>query len=383
MQSGLLKSGSRLLGFLSALAVAELLLTAALWRLGWNGTISAVIRLIIGVGCLLLLGAAIYLLVRWRRTSFRFSLRVLFLVTTAICILIGTFGAHYVRIAQDRALVRTLRSLGVQEIYLYDIEAKKPSTIDAHVDALESYLQKAPLTQQLFSIRFDSDAAVRGGLPLLQRLPRVTAIYLSGNTSDVALSAVDDQLEMLPQIRSIVVKDANITDQGLAGIARDQQIKELSLGEHHITDKGLTHIGKMTNLESLVLSDPGLGARNPTRITAEGLAQLQGLSKLNRLLVLGLHVGDDGLEQISHLSAVEYLALVEVQITDSGVHWLQSMPNLQTLVIKDCPITDDGLTQLSVLKNLKTVILSLTQVSEAGVESFRAARPDCKVSASK
>lgn len=383
MQTSSVNRRSRLLGYLLALAAAELLLTASLWQLGWNGTITATVRVVIGIGCLLLLAAAIYLLIRWRRARFRFSLRALFLGVTAICVLFGTFGAHYIRIAQDRALVRTLSSLGIQDVWLEDVDAEKPTSIDTDVSLLEFHLRKAPLSQQLFLINFNSDVAVRDGLPLLQKLPRVSSILICGAASDAAMAALDDKLDMLPQIRGIQVDQANISDQGLASIAHHKQLNSLWLFEHQVTDQGLVHIGKMANLETLALMDDGTNGRTSTRITAKGLAQLRHIPRLKRLIVSGLNVGDDGLAQIGYLTSVEDLMLKRAHITDTGIIFLRSMGNLRKLTIIDCPISDDGLMQLIALSNLRSLSLGLTQVSDAGVDTFRSARPDCDVTLSK
>jgi hypothetical protein len=108
--------------------------------------------------------------------------------------------------------------------------------------------------------------------------------------------ATDDMLKtigMLPNVRSVLLHESSVTndglahlkhlahledlrihslsaafdDEGLAQIATLRQLEQLDITSKNITDAGLRHLKRLTNLKSLVLGD--------TRITLAGVEDLQ------------------------------------------------------------------------------------------------------------
>jgi len=122
---------------------------------------------------------------------------------------------------------------------------------------------------------------------------------------------------------------------------------EFHLRGRELTDEGLAHVAKLKEVVSLNLRD--------TKITSAGLAHLKGLAKLRRLHLERTQVGDEGIGNLVGLSNLEYLNLYGTKITDKA------------------------LDQLTGLKNLKQLYVWQTEVTDAGVENLTKALPGLKV----
>ena len=87
----------------------------------------------------------------------------------------------------------------------------------------------------------------------------------------------------------------------------------------------------------------------------QGVAHLQGLTKLQSLNLSG------------------------TQVTDSGLLYLKRLTNLQTLYLNNTQVTDRGLGHLTTLTNLQSLFLKHTTVTEEGVRKFGLVLPTCGV----
>ena len=155
------------------------------------------------------------------------------------------------------------------------------------------------------------------------------------------------------------------------------------------------HLASLSNLESLDLVY--------CPVDDEGLKQMQGLTKLRRLLLRDALISDEGLRYLSDLKAVEHLDLGATRITDDGVAHLGGMTRLKKLNLLGAELTDVGMQYLAgmvdleelnlygtritnagaeVLKgfrSLRQVDLRYTRVTRAGADGLRTALPECQV----
>lgn len=96
-----------------------------------------------------------------------------------------------------------------------------------------------------------------------------------------------------------------------------RNLRTLVLTEAKVTDEGLSHLRALTNLRVLDLND--------TKITDEGLSQLSGLEKLRKLYLGGTSVTGAGLRHLKALHNLRVLGLTGSNITDEGLNYLSDM----------------------------------------------------------
>lgn len=107
-----------------------------------------------------------------------------------------------------------------------------------------------------------------------------------------------------PQIRSLNLRGAGVTDADLKTIAGFANLSQLRLEENEVTDQGLSALTALKGLTYLNLVE--------TKATDAGLAQLSGgLPRLNRLYVWGAGVTQAGVDKVKadHKDAVVYAGL--------------------------------------------------------------------------
>ena len=81
----------------------------------------------------------------------------------------------------------------------------------------------------------------------------------------------------------------------------------------------------------------------------EGLKQVQGLTKLRKLLLRDAVISDDGLKNLRGLVNVEQLDLGGTKISDAGVAHLRGMTKLKKLSLQGALLTDEGLGSLAAM----------------------------------
>ena len=112
-------------------------------------------------------------------------------------------------------------------------------------------------------------------------------------------------------------------------------------------------------------------------------AQLDSLQPLSKqLFALNLartKVTDDGLKDLEGLSNLRRLHLENTKVSDAGLAHLKGLSNLEYLNLYGTQVTDAGLAELAGLKNLKSLYLWQTKVTPAGVERLKQALPKCEI----
>lgn len=114
--------------------------------------------------------------------------------------------------------------------------------------------------------------------------------------------------------------------------------------------------------------------------TGDGSLQaLEGVPQLRRLLLDAAQVTD--LRPLLSCPRLEVLSLRRcAQLTPEAVGVLARLTHLEVLDLRGCPWVDDAaLARLERLDGLRVVLLHGTQVSAAGLDAFRCARPACLV----
>jgi Leucine-rich repeat (LRR) protein len=197
-------------------------------------------------------------------------------------------------------------------------------------------------------------------------------------TTDADLATLPKTLEKLSLRGRRGYGSDDITDQGVAHLARCPNLRILHLGGFELTDRVLETIGKLTSLEELHLDS--------NKITGEGLRHITGLKKLRRLnlsfnpiradafATIALlpeltylsvsgesrPVDDRILEQCARLTKLRQLRLAEntAEVTDRGLAHLARLKQLENLTLRgSAKITDAGLARIGELSRLRELSL--------------------------
>ena len=110
---------------------------------------------------------------------------------------------------------------------------------------------------------------------------------------------------------------------------------QFQLRGRDLTDDGLADVAKLGNVVELNLRD--------TKITSAGLVHLKGLAKLTRLHLERTNVGDEGIVNLTKLTTLEYLNLYGTKITDKSLDHLAGLKNLRKLYVWQTDVTDAGI----------------------------------------
>jgi len=171
-------------------------------------------------------------------------------------------------------------------------------------------------------------------LAFLEDLPDVRVLHLDST------SFADSELAHARPLKLIrfLAEDSSLGDEGLAHLADQAELWEISLSGTRVTDRGLTHLAGIPKLRFVDLSR--------LRVTDTGLAPLSQLPKLESLTLTETQIGDDGLAQLAGLGHLKFLNLAGAHLSDAGLSHLKALPGLEGVVLPKTGVTDDGVADL-------------------------------------
>ncbi len=179
------------------------------------------------------------------------------------------------------------------------------------------------------------------------------------------------RLASFSRLRLLWLDDTPISDAGLKNLAGLNGLRDLSLGRTGVTDSGLKQLAGLKQLESLSLSGDN--------ITDAGLEHLKALPCLKELYLARTKITDAGLKNLKGLTRLKRLTLDGANVTDAGLGSLQSLCDLQRLDLSGTHVTDVGLPCLGGLTNLTWLTLTNTKVTAAGVKALQKSQPHCLI----
>jgi hypothetical protein len=200
----------------------------------------------------------------------RFSLQVVFVITTLICVVVALIARERQRCLRQKQLVQELNVIGV-------------------------YLS----TSETESVRPDWLKAIVGD-DAPGRCSYADASNTRVGDSEQSVANLCEKLEEFKNLRAITISYTALNDDGLGRLCCLQSIRSLDISATKVTDAGLKQVVRMEQLESIKI--------DYTAVTDRGFAGLKGLRRLRELGSKGTYVTADG---ESSLRA----ALPHVQIT--------------------------------------------------------------------
>jgi len=181
---------------------------------------------------------------------------------------------------------------------------------------------------------------------------------------------------LLPQqyadeIVEVYWRDPALEERQLANLAGLSSIEKLELSGSNVTSQGLEYLAGLSKLYMLHLDD--------TRVADDGLAKLTRLRGLAVLSLDHTRITDAGLAQLEKMPQLERLYLNGTAITDAGLAYVAKLTNLKELSLVETQITDAGLAHLKGLNNLELLKIHDTRVTQRGFDDFHAALPKCVI----
>ena len=197
----------------------------------------------------------------------------------------------------------------------------------------------------------------------LTDLPKLEELNLdSCPVGDWAISHFADN-NVVPNLKSLDLADTDLTDIGMAKIAKFEKLTRLSLFYCNITNGGLRHIAKLKLLEVLNLDS--------REISDDGLRYLKNLENLKSLDIFSGRITDSGCSHIASIASLESLELCGGGVGDPGCTVLATLENLTSLNLSQNErITNRGAAALAALSNLKALNLSNTRVNSSALRFF-------------
>jgi hypothetical protein len=188
------------------------------------------------------------------------------------------------------------------------------------------------------------------------------------------------------RVRWIEAPRGEVTDTGLALIARLGALEWLEIAGARITGQGLAQLKACTNLKRLYIHDVTLGGQDPTWLSA--LTHLESLSlqrtgisgrvlqdlqsaPLRNLNLSGTRIGDEDIAEVVRMKNLEVLALEDTRITGAGLAKLAGMQKLNVLNIGNCKIGDADVKHFLSMPNLRIVHAAGCRISDTAVESMK------------
>lgn len=197
-----------------------------------------------------------------------------------------------------------------------------------------------------------------------------------------------------------------LTNRGLAELAGLKSLTNFSLGRGtRVSISGLNVLNNFKNLNNLTLRDihqdtfimdiSGLTELRDLTIVLhderkgdvfvsdsfknEDWACLSNLTKLKRLQITGMGIGNEGVKHLSGLTDLEFLNIFcrgESKINDQALKYLINMHKLNRLCIKDGHFTDKALDYLADLPSLSWLELTSDfAFSKKAIRDFRQKNP--------
>jgi Leucine-rich repeat (LRR) protein len=183
-------------------------------------------------------------------------------------------------------------------------------------------------------------------------------------------------------VLSFELHGKEVTDEGLKGLAKFENLTTLDLHYTAVTDASLPELAKLSNLTTLNLQG--------TKVTVAGLRDLGKLKNLTTLNLQGIAVTDAGLRELAPLKSLHTLSLDENVLTDGVLRSLREIGLLHALSqasaaegkrptrpedvvalsLNWAPVADAGLKEVVTLKNLKSLDLRGTKVTDAGLKEL-------------
>lgn len=111
-----------------------------------------------------------------------------------------------------------------------------------------------------------------------------------------------------------------------------------------------------------------------------GVERMEDTKVFDRVLMVNLKSATDArLAELTGLSHIDRLDVSDSDLTDAGMVHVGRMCNLQAIILNRTSLTDAGLAHLRNMTNLRDLYVQGTAITSKGKADFRRALPKCQV----
>lgn len=190
-----------------------------------------------------------------------------------------------------------------------------------------------------------------------QRIPGLE--LLDSQDSDMV------RLKNLKGLQVLRLHRSSVTNAGLAqlrGLTALQRLELVML--HKVNDSGLVAFANLRDLRWLTL-------QQMPSVTSMSLACFKNSTRLETLGLDVVNVADAGLGILGNFRELKELSLSGTKITDAGLVTVASLRQLERLGLAETKVTNAGLARLRSLGVLRQLNLNSTAVTDAGLVHLR------------
>ena len=179
----------------------------------------------------------------------------------------------------------------------------------------------------------------------------------------------DLELERFAHLTSLSLSGAVVTDEGIAGLRGNKNLKAPELKGCKITDRSAEVINSITQLEHLDLEESPVGDRV--------VDQLADPTRLEWLNLGKTKVTDTAMKTVAGLSKLCWFNLDDTAVTDRSIPVLAELKAMTLLNLQDTEVSSAGVLRLTGLKNLTK--LFILRMSDEDTAKFKESMPGCSI----
>lgn len=191
----------------------------------------------------------------------------------------------------------------------------------------------------------------------------------------------------LSKLRAIDLRNSNIGDEGMDSLAKIKTLADVQLEKSKVTDEGLVKLAPLP-LKSInfnyctTINGPTMKmlGETPTLVSLQGdyskindasMAELKGLSNLERLRIRGCDVTGEGIQHIANNKALARFELRDSSVDDKGLEVISKLPAVKYVDISECRLASpEGIAQLGELNGLTYLGLWETKTNDETLAAF-------------
>lgn len=116
-----------------------------------------------------------------------------------------------------------------------------------------------------------------------------------------------------------------------------------------------------------------------TGLTDHGMRTIGSFRGLLWLSLYDVDISDHGVRRLKDLKKLKHLSLGATKITDEGLVVLENFPDLTDLYLRKTAVTDSCVPLICQCKRLLRLDIQDTNISQSGLNTLRAALPECEI----
>ncbi len=332
---------------------------------GWTVLIA-----VAGVGVVLAVVLAWFVVALLFRWPFQFSIRSLLVLTLAVALPSSWMAVEMKKAERQMRAARRIVSMGGQissDWELYQDGASIPNAKPPGPNWLRNLLGEY-FFSGIVHVTLRAGPVAESDLKYIEALAQLRMMQFYHNP------ITDDRLKYftgLSELETLYLNYTMVTDAGLGQLRRLPKLRVLVIGNTRITDAGLAMLGNLRQLELLDI--------RCTQVTDAGLVHLEGLKQLKTLCLGENKISGEGLKSLEKLMQLQHLELDRDPITDVALPHLSRLHQLCFLQLYGTRVSDLGLKHLASLHGLNFLNVVDTQVTENGVKKLQQTLPECRI----